>query len=39
MWLQVDWKAPENEPVVPKLIGTKVYENYPIEDVLDYIDW
>lgn len=23
----------------PKLIGTKTYIDFPIEDVLDYIDW
>ncbi|CAG9464351.1 unnamed protein product [Pedinophyceae sp. YPF-701] len=36
---QVDWKAPENTPPVPKLVGTKVFKEFPIEDVLDYIDW
>jgi cobalamin-dependent methionine synthase I len=37
--LQVDWKAEENLPTRPRLIGTKVYEDYPLEDVVDYIDW
>jgi len=35
----VDWSAPENKPVTPKLIGTKVYDDYPLEEVLPYIDW
>ncbi len=37
--LQVDWKAEENLPTRPRLIGTKVYEDYPLEDIVDYIDW
>lgn len=37
--VQVDWKDPVNTPVTPKVIGTKVYKEYPVEDVLDYIDW
>ena len=37
--VQVDWAAPENQPVKPKLIGTKVFNDFPLEDVLDYIDW
>jgi cobalamin-dependent methionine synthase I len=36
---QVDWAAPENQPHKPQLIGTKVYDNFPLEDVLEYIDW
>lgn len=36
---QVDWAAPENQPVKPKLIGTKAFIDFPLEDVLDYIDW
>ena len=36
---QVDWGLPENRPVKPQLIGTKVYEDFPLEEVLDYIDW
>ena len=35
----MEWKEEEHLPVTPKLLGTKVYENYPIEEVLDYIDW
>ena len=36
---QVPWKDEENVPVAPKLIGTRVFENYPLKDVVDYIDW
>lgn len=36
---QVNWAAPENQPHKPQLIGTKVYADFPLEDVLDYIDW
>lgn len=36
---KVDWTLPENIPVTPKLLGTKVYMDFPIEDVLAYIDW
>ncbi|MEL6862974.1 MAG: methionine synthase [Bacteroidota bacterium] len=35
--LQLDWdnyKAP-----VPSFLGTKVFENYSIEELTDYIDW
>lgn len=35
----VDWKDPINKPVRPAVIGTKVYKAFPIEDVVDYIDW
>ena len=37
--LQVDWTDPVNKPVTPKLIGTKVFDNFPLEEVLPYIDW
>lgn len=36
---QVDWKAPENRPPVPLKTGATIYEAFPLEDVLDYIDW
>ena len=39
MLLQVDWKAEENRPTKPKLLGTKVYKDYDVKDVIDYIDW
>lgn len=38
-WSQVEWKDAENTPVTPQLLGTKVYEDFPIDKVLDYIDW
>jgi cobalamin-dependent methionine synthase I len=37
--LRVDWADPINTPVRPKVLGSTVYSNYPIEDVIDYIDW
>ena len=37
--LQVDWKVEENRPVKPKLLGTKVYKDYAVKDIIDYIDW
>ncbi|KAK9815486.1 hypothetical protein WJX72_004510 [[Myrmecia] bisecta] len=37
--LQVDWKAEENRPVKPNHLGLKVFDKYPLEDVVDYIDW
>ncbi|PNW81543.1 hypothetical protein CHLRE_06g250902v5 [Chlamydomonas reinhardtii] len=37
--LAVDWKDPVNQPVKPKVLGNKVIRAFPIEDVLDYIDW
>lgn len=37
--LQIDWKAEENRPVKPKLLGTKVYKDYAVKDIIDYIDW
>lgn len=37
--LRIDWSDPVNVPVVPKFIGTKVFDNFPLEDVLPYIDW
>lgn len=36
---QVDWKAEENRPVTPKQLGTQVYKDYAVKDVVDYIDW
>jgi len=35
----VDWKAEENRPVTPRLLGTQVYKEYDVKDVVDYIDW
>lgn len=35
----MDWKAEENRPVTPNQLGTKVYKDYAVKDVVDYIDW
>ena len=35
--LKVDWKA--NVPPKPKLLGTKTYTDYPLEELLPFIDW
>ena len=35
----VDWAAPENAPVQPAALGTTVFEDYPLEEVVPYIDW
>lgn len=35
----MDWSVPANVPVRPALLGTKVWEDYPIEELLPYIDW
>ena len=35
--LQVDWNA--NVPPKPNLLGTKTYTNYPLAELLPYIDW
>ncbi|PRW61565.1 cobalamin-dependent methionine synthase [Chlorella sorokiniana] len=37
--LQVDWSVPANVPARPALLGTKVWEDYPVEELLPYIDW
>jgi len=37
MALQVDWKA--NVPPTPKMLGTKTYSDFPLEELLPYIDW
>jgi len=34
---KVDWS--EKKVPAPKLLGKKTIENYPIESLLDYIDW
>ncbi len=35
--LQLDWAA--FEPIKPTFTGTKVFENYPLEELKQYIDW
>jgi cobalamin-dependent methionine synthase I len=37
--MQIDWTAEANQPITPKLLGTKVFKNIPISDVVKYIDW
>ena len=37
--LKIDWKDPVNAPVKPKLLGNKTLIEFPIQDVVDYIDW
>lgn len=36
---QVDWSQPENQPVKPLLLGTKTFLDFPMSEVVDYIDW
>jgi 5-methyltetrahydrofolate--homocysteine methyltransferase len=35
--LKLDWSA--HKPVKPSFIGTKVLENYPLEELVQTIDW
>ena len=35
--LPVEWKA--NVPMKPKLLGTKTFNDYPLAELLPYIDW
>merc|ERR1719424_1677414 len=37
--LRIDWKDPAMKPFTPKLVGKKVYKNFPIQDVVHAIDW
>ena len=34
---KIDWKY--NPPVKPNFVGTKIFKNYPIEDIRKYINW
>lgn len=34
---QVDWAA--YQPPVPSFTGWKLFDNYPLEELVDYIDW
>jgi 5-methyltetrahydrofolate--homocysteine methyltransferase len=34
---KVDWAA--KQPVKPSFIGTKVFDNYPLSEIVPYIDW
>ncbi len=33
----IDWEA--YQPPRPALLGTRTFENYPLEELVDYIDW
>ncbi|MEO0733617.1 MAG: methionine synthase, partial [Bacteroidota bacterium] len=35
--LQLDWA--EYTPPVPTFTGTKVFDDYPLDELVDYIDW
>ena len=37
--LKVDWKDPINRPAKPKVMGNKTLLEFPISDVVEYIDW
>jgi 5-methyltetrahydrofolate--homocysteine methyltransferase len=36
---KADWTDPALAPVPPKKEGTTVFLDFPIEDVVEYIDW
>ena len=35
--LSLNWN--DYQPPVPTFTGTKIFEDYPLEDLVDYIDW
>src|SRR5262249_1415281 len=35
--LQLDWT--KYAPPVPKFLGTRVFADYPVAELIDYIDW
>ena len=35
----MDWSDPSNAPPKPNKTGVIVYDDFPLEDVLDCIDW
>lgn len=37
--LVLDWTDPINKPVTPRCLGNKTLLDFPIPDVVDYIDW
>eukprot|EP00899_Mesostigma_viride_P007111 jgi/Mesvir1/16400/Mv18138-RA.1 len=37
--LKVDWSSPDNLPAKPAFLGTRVFTSFPIEELVDYIDW
>ena len=34
---KADWQ--QHRPVAPQFLGTKVFEDFPLEDLVPYIDW
>lgn len=34
---KADWA--KNQPVAPQFLGTKVFEEYPLEELIPFIDW
>merc|ERR1719199_2158965 len=37
--LAIDWKDPAMAPFKPNLVGKKIYKDFPIKDVIQFIDW
>lgn len=37
--LQIEWKKDENRPVTPEFLGTRVFDDYNLEELLEAIDW
>jgi len=37
--MKIDWKDPAMKPCKPNLVGKKVFKDFPIKDVIDFIDW
>jgi 5-methyltetrahydrofolate--homocysteine methyltransferase len=37
--MRIDWTNPAMQPCQPKLVGKKVFKDFPIGDVVKYIDW
>jgi len=37
--MKIDWKDPAMQPCKPKLVGKKVFKDFPIADVINFIDW
>jgi len=36
---KTDWKLPENQPIKPAMLGSRVFKDFPIEEVVRAIDW
>jgi 5-methyltetrahydrofolate--homocysteine methyltransferase len=37
--MKIDWKDPAMAPYKPNLVGKKIYKDFPIQDVIKFIDW